>query len=221
MPLLDPLTNVASALRKDKIIPDVRITSNITLFVQRISQVELYRKSELGDFGTRENEKVIPENFTPSILFTITWPDSLSGEVTVLLGSEMKKETTQTVPNVQITPIAPVDLDTTTSGPSQGPTYTLASLDPDAPSREDHKYGPYRHWIVSNIFFLSYEPNITWSIEPLILYMSIDSFLHVIPYRYPVSLHPQRARSSPPHPLRRTSQTRRWILWRPQPQKRI
>lgn len=48
MPLLDPLTNVASALRKDKIIPDVRITSNITLFVQRISQVELYRKFELG-----------------------------------------------------------------------------------------------------------------------------------------------------------------------------
>lgn len=75
----------------------------------------------------------------PTILFSVTWE-----EKEVILGSELTIEDTQETPNVQITPIAPIE--------GRSPTYTLAMLDPDAPSHEDRKYGPYRHWLVSSIF---------------------------------------------------------------------
>lgn len=80
--------------------------------------------------------KVIPEAFTPSVLFSVNW-----GDKEAMLGNELTKEDTQDIPAIQITPMGAED---------GNPTYTLAMLDPDAPSRDDPKYGPFRHWIVSN-----------------------------------------------------------------------
>ena len=57
-----------------------------------------------------------------------------------MLGNELAIEDTRETPSVQITPMAPIE--------GRSPNYTLAMLDPDAPSREDRKYGPYRHWLV-------------------------------------------------------------------------
>ncbi|KAL5504798.1 TFS1 [Sanghuangporus vaninii] len=77
---------------------------------------------------------VIPDNFTPSVLFSVNW-----GEKEALLGNELTKEDTQNEPSVQLTPM----------GAEEGnPTYTLAMLDPDAPSHDDPKFGPFRHWVV-------------------------------------------------------------------------
>lgn len=57
-----------------------------------------------------------------------------------MLGNELTKADTQSQPNVQITPMGVED---------GSPTYTLAMLDPDAPSKENPKFGPFRHWVVS------------------------------------------------------------------------
>ena len=35
-------------------------------------------------------------------------------------------------------------------------SYTLVMTDPDAPSRDDPKFGPFRHWVVSVISRLSF-----------------------------------------------------------------
>lgn len=58
----------------------------------------------------------------------------------VMLGTELFKEDIQNEPDVEITPMG---------GEDGAPTYTLAMFDPDAPSRNDPKYGPFRHWVVS------------------------------------------------------------------------
>lgn len=62
-----------------------------------------------------------------------------------MLGNELTKSDTESVPNVQITPVGAVDGESTDANTS----YTLVMLDPDAPSRADPKYGPFRHWVVS------------------------------------------------------------------------
>lgn len=62
-----------------------------------------------------------------------------------MLGNELTKSDTESVPNVQITPVGALDGESTDANTS----YTLVMLDPDAPSRADPKYGPFRHWVVS------------------------------------------------------------------------
>ena len=59
-----------------------------------------------------------------------------------MLGTELLRDDTQSEPDVEITPMG---------GDDGSPTYTLAMLDPDAPSRSDPKYGPFRHWVVSTL----------------------------------------------------------------------
>ncbi|KAI5120422.1 hypothetical protein M0805_006922 [Coniferiporia weirii] len=84
---------------------------------------------------------VIPEDFAPSILFSVTW-----GDKEVMIGNELTKADTQNEPHVQITPMGAID-----GVEGSIPTYTLAMLDPDAPSHADPKFGPFRHWVVSGL----------------------------------------------------------------------
>lgn len=101
--MLDPLSNVSLALRKDGIIPDV-----------------------------------IPEDFRPSTLFSVSWPQS---GAEAMLGNILTKTDTQLEPSVEITPLNSTD----------GGTYTIAMLDPDAPSKQDPKFGPFRHWVTQGL----------------------------------------------------------------------
>ena len=55
-----------------------------------------------------------------------------------MLGNILTKADTQLEPSVEITPLNSTD----------GGTYTIAMLDPDAPSKQDPKFGPFRHWVV-------------------------------------------------------------------------
>ena len=121
MPLLDPLSNVTDALKREEIIPDV-----------------------------------IPTSFNPSLLFSVVWPNGREA----MLGNELTKDDTVDEPKIQIAPMA-VPVETADSGGevriesgavAGEVSYTLALVDPDAPSRADSKYGPFRHWVVSRSF---------------------------------------------------------------------
>jgi phosphatidylethanolamine-binding protein (PEBP) family uncharacterized protein len=83
------------------------------------------------------NTQVIPKDFVPSTLLNVSW-----GEKEVQLGNELTKGDTVNEPTITFAPAAEDD-------PSS--TYTLAFLDPDAPSRADPKFGPFRHWVVSGV----------------------------------------------------------------------
>ncbi|CCO36780.1 OV-16 antigen [Rhizoctonia solani AG-1 IB] len=78
---------------------------------------------------------VIPEEFVPSTLLNITW-----GDKEAQLGNELTKADTVDEPTITFAP---------GSDDSPDSSYTLAFLDPDAPSRADPKFGPFRHWVVS------------------------------------------------------------------------
>lgn len=81
-------------------------------------------------------KQVIPGDFKfePSTLFSVTW-----GEKEAMLGNELQKYDTVEEPRVSLTPMGSIEEDA---------TYTLALVDPDAPSREDPKFSMFRHWVV-------------------------------------------------------------------------
>ncbi len=87
--------------------------------------------------------QVIPSSlsFAPSFLFSVTW----GNEKEAILGNFLSKSDTDTEPKVILTPAGTAD---GFEGVPQSEAYTLVMVDPDAPSREDRKYGPIRHWVV-------------------------------------------------------------------------
>jgi len=91
-------------------------------------------------------EEVIPDvipasaNFSPTVLFSITWP---STGTEVVLGSKITKDLTQDEPEIKILPMQEaggLGVDEV--------SYTVVMTDPDAPSRADPKFGEWRHWVV-------------------------------------------------------------------------
>ncbi|KAI8355661.1 phosphatidylethanolamine-binding protein [Blakeslea trispora] len=78
---------------------------------------------------------IIPENFTPSTLLSVVYP---SGQEAAL-GNFIKPSESSEKPHI------------TFVAPDKEAQYTLMLVDPDAPSKEDPKWGPYRHWVVTNI----------------------------------------------------------------------
>ncbi|OJA12358.1 hypothetical protein AZE42_04330 [Rhizopogon vesiculosus] len=81
---------------------------------------------------------VIPANphFDPQALLFVTLPVG-----PVLLGNTLNSTTSLTPPNISFTPMhAPADQ-----------LYTIAMVDPDAPTRENQTYGGYRHWLATGI----------------------------------------------------------------------
>ncbi|CAE6483344.1 hypothetical protein ACGC1H_001129 [Rhizoctonia solani] len=80
---------------------------------------------------------VIPEGFVPSIILNIAW-----GDKEAQLGNELTKADTVNEPTITFAPGSDDHSDS---------TYTLAFLDPDAPSRADPKFGPFRHWVITGL----------------------------------------------------------------------
>lgn len=120
MPSLNPFDSVTTALKKNQIIPDVR-PNTLPGFIFLTNQLCI---------------QVVPEDFVPATLLNVSW-----GDKDVQLGNELTKTDTAEVPVITFAPGAEDHPDS---------TYTLALLDPDAPSRADPKFGPFRHWVVSN-----------------------------------------------------------------------
>ena len=88
----------------------------------------------------RENlvPDVIPDDFMPSVLFSVTYPTGQEA----LLSSQLTVEDTIDEPEINFTPMQNV-LDTT-----EEPSYTLVLTDPDAPSIAEPIYRQFRHWVV-------------------------------------------------------------------------
>lgn len=84
---------------------------------------------------------VLPPSFTPSILFSIVYPNGSE----VNLGNELTADATQDEPEITLAAMnAPWD-----DRDAPEASYTLAMLDPDAPYRKDAIYRSFRHWVVS------------------------------------------------------------------------
>jgi len=94
---------------------------------------------------------VIPESygFSPSALFSIVWP---STDVEIVLGDKVPREKTLEEPDVKLLPLLAQsgEIDESAGKESYDVKYTLVMTDPDAPSREDPKFGQWRHWVVSS-----------------------------------------------------------------------
>lgn len=90
---------------------------------------------------------VLPDTFEPSVLLSIVFPNGKE----VSVGEELCLEDTLEEPNVSFVPLnIPLEQacsDEDVGGGKVG--YTLAMLDPDAPSRAEPLYKNFRHWLVS------------------------------------------------------------------------
>lgn len=80
------------------------------------------------------------KGFNPSVLFALSW--SGKGEIP---GGNIKAEDAQEAPNVVLTPLS--------FGEGLSTTFTIAMVEPDATSEDGRHNGPYRHWLVSEIFY--------------------------------------------------------------------
>jgi len=112
-----------------KLGPRVQVMSLITI---NHSIVEALKK-----------HKVIPDvidEFTPSVFLQAEFPSGSE----VQLGNTLKKEDTQSIPKITITP----SNDTYSSTPA---TYTLCMTDPDAPSASNPKNSEFLHWLITDI----------------------------------------------------------------------
>ncbi|KAJ7063858.1 PEBP-like protein [Mycena amicta] len=90
---------------------------------------------------------VLPETFTPSAFVTITLP----GVGLIELGAEVPLAQTVEQPHIRIV-AAPSDSDVTLDGLVKNETkYTLAMLDPDAPSAAQPTSRHFRHWVITGL----------------------------------------------------------------------
>jgi hypothetical protein len=90
---------------------------------------------------------IIPDSFSPSALIRIVWPSGAE----VLIGNTIDATAMIEEPGIEILPnnIPALEASTTgDEGEGKETTYTLAMFDPDAPSRDDPKFGCFRHWVV-------------------------------------------------------------------------
>ncbi|CAO0798493.1 unnamed protein product [Mucor circinelloides] len=79
---------------------------------------------------------VIPSAISPSTLLKVDYTKSSKD---VALGNNLTPQETSETPDVFFV------------APDQSAFYTLLMTDPDAPSAQDKKFGPWRHWVVTNI----------------------------------------------------------------------
>ena len=92
---------------------------------------------------------VLPASFNPTALFSVVYPNGKE----VLLGNEFLVEETLDEPEISFTPLnIPLEQAESTDESGGEVSYTLAMLDPDAPSRDNPIYRAFRHWLVCVIF---------------------------------------------------------------------
>ncbi|KAF9258751.1 PEBP-like protein [Marasmius fiardii PR-910] len=91
---------------------------------------------------------IIPEDFSPSVLFSIIYP---SGKEAIL-STELTREEALEEPQINFTPMNVSDEAAGDSTSTEGETtYTLVMTDPDAPSRAEPKFRQFRHWVITGL----------------------------------------------------------------------
>ncbi|KDQ55396.1 hypothetical protein JAAARDRAFT_37416 [Jaapia argillacea MUCL 33604] len=121
---------------------------------------------------------VLPPSFTPTLLFSITWPDGKEA----MLGNELRREDVSEEPSVNFTPMNMPWEQADNTGEEGGfgdVTYTIVMVDPDAPSRKDPKFKSFRHWVLTG---LKAPPQSTTESENL---TAVHSRPATTPYRPP------------------------------------
>jgi len=81
---------------------------------------------------------IIPDNFTPALDLSVTFPSGLAPE----RGSLARVSQVKEQPMISISSSQPT---------SSTATYTFMMIDPDAPTPDDPKFGYWRHWVVASI----------------------------------------------------------------------
>lgn len=95
---------------------------------------------------------VLPITLDLTLIFSVVYPNGKE----VLLGNEFLMDETLEEPVISFTPMnIPVDqaqsiTGANAEGSAEEPSYTLAMLDPDAPTRQGPIYKSFRHWLVSS-----------------------------------------------------------------------
>ncbi|KAI0777473.1 PEBP-like protein [Trametes elegans] len=96
-----------------------------------------------------KREQIIPDVLpdgaasTPSVLFSVVYPNGAE----VNLGNHLTVEDTQDEPEIRLAALTgPWD----DAGAGEA-SYTLAMLDPDAPSRGEPIYRTFRHWLITGL----------------------------------------------------------------------
>lgn len=93
---------------------------------------------------------VLPEDFYPSSLFSIVWPNGKEA----VLGNELTREDTLDEPSINFAPmnVPPEQADSSgEAGSVRDLTYTVVMFDPDAPSKADPKFKCFRHWVITGL----------------------------------------------------------------------
>jgi len=116
------------------------VTKPFSAYLNQTRRTMVSFASTTGVVSPIKNTGIVPDvwakDFLPTVPLTIKWNETLELSAD---GQELTPADTAKTPNIEY--IAP-DL--------QG-LYTLAKVDPDAPSREDPKFREWRHWLVVNI----------------------------------------------------------------------
>ncbi|EPS98126.1 hypothetical protein FOMPIDRAFT_1024728 [Fomitopsis schrenkii] len=91
---------------------------------------------------------VLPASFQPSVLLTITYPNGME----VLLGNTLTVDEAADEPDVVFMPmsLAPEQADAEDAQLDEV-SYTLAMVDPDAPTRADPRFRCFRHWLLTGL----------------------------------------------------------------------
>lgn len=97
---------------------------------------------------TRESiiPDVLPEDFYPSMLFSVIWPNGKEA----VLGNELTREDTLDEPSINFSPMNVPPEQAYSEGEGEL-TYTVVMLDPDAPGRADPKFKCFRHWVITGL----------------------------------------------------------------------
>ena len=88
------------------------------------------------------------DDFLPSVLLDVAWPQSKHKSKTASLGNTIKPKKLQGRPLIHIHP------DQNSNLPYPWPVempFTVILTDPDAPSRENPKWSEFCHWIITGI----------------------------------------------------------------------
>ncbi|PPR08279.1 hypothetical protein CVT24_001119 [Panaeolus cyanescens] len=81
---------------------------------------------------------VVPESFTtPTVHINAIWP-SPEGYIQSEEGKAIPRESVLEEPEIKLSPGHSLDTDA---------SYTIVMTDPDAPSRDDPRFGQWRHWV--------------------------------------------------------------------------
>ncbi|MCL6384591.1 hypothetical protein EXT61_23725, partial [Pectobacterium parmentieri] len=90
---------------------------------------------------------VIPE-FRPSLFFSIIFPGFSTSATEITMGTTYERDRTLKEPEIEVVATVPELL----SGSLEGnQTYTIVMTDPDAPSKQDPKFGEWRHWVTTGV----------------------------------------------------------------------